>query len=347
MHVSLYLALFQYWNFNRFQNPFPVYRDNIMELSKIGSKNTYHKSIRVLHQTGYIIYHAAPSKYLPVKISIIRLDTKEPPAIKQLDLFKEQQTSIGEKAHPPLEGDSGGVHVPHLTDTGINNDTQQVPDLGQYIKQENILKNSVSNTPTQPVENNAAMKKENPAPHVPNLRHIPSIQDVETFFLEHHKDANEAHKFFYYNQSKNWMLTDKIPIYNWQALAHKWMINDRINVQELQMNFDKEIQFLYEKFFYGEKINKLLLPEYADHLQLEVTSATMEQAKQRRVNQLSGSNERTEIHLWKAYMDNSSDDELLTNDQPNLIALAKKLTVLKYFQKLKSKGQTKIKQDEH
>src|SRR5688500_1091583 len=32
-HVSLYMALFQYWNFNRFQNPFSIYRENIMQLS--------------------------------------------------------------------------------------------------------------------------------------------------------------------------------------------------------------------------------------------------------------------------------------------------------------------------
>mgnify|MGYP001552641272 CR=1 FL=1 len=40
MHVTLYLALFQYWNYNRFQNPFPVHRGDIMELSKIKTKNS-------------------------------------------------------------------------------------------------------------------------------------------------------------------------------------------------------------------------------------------------------------------------------------------------------------------
>ena len=76
-HISLYMALFQYWNFNRFQNPFPVYRDTMMQLSKIGSKITYHKCIKELHLASYIVYHPSISKYQPVKISMIRLDTKE------------------------------------------------------------------------------------------------------------------------------------------------------------------------------------------------------------------------------------------------------------------------------
>lgn len=91
-HVSLYLALFQYWNFNRFQNPFPVYRENIMQISKIGSKNTYHKCIKELHQANYIIYHPATSKFQPVKFSVIRLDIKErQSSYEQLDLFNQKQ----------------------------------------------------------------------------------------------------------------------------------------------------------------------------------------------------------------------------------------------------------------
>ena len=42
-HVSLYLALFQFWNMNRFKNPISIHREDTMRLSKIGSKNTYHK----------------------------------------------------------------------------------------------------------------------------------------------------------------------------------------------------------------------------------------------------------------------------------------------------------------
>src|SRR5438046_2139587 len=87
-HVSLYMALFQYWNFNRFMNPFPIYRDEIMQLSKIGSKNTYHKCVKELHLAKYIFYHSAVSKYQPIKVSILHLNSaKEEIITPQLDLF--------------------------------------------------------------------------------------------------------------------------------------------------------------------------------------------------------------------------------------------------------------------
>ena len=341
IHVSLYMALFQYWNFNRFQNPFPVYRDNIMQLSCIGSKNTYHKCMKGLHQFGYIIFHSAPSKYLPVKITMIRLDIKSIDGeLKQLDLFSAMQSSE--------------PHVPDLTNTSLKNDTQQVPNMGRYIKP-NILKNSVAHTPTNH-EMKSANKNENAAlRRVSNLGHChpepvegPNLQDVETYFTDQFKSITEAQKFFYYNQSKKWMLTDKIPVYDWKALANKWMLNERnIDPSKIHSDINNEMQYLYERFLNGEKINKLILVEYADHLELPLTETILQQAWQRRINQLSGSNEASGQKLWNSYMIGDTKSELLINDQPNLISLAKRLAVAKHFQKLKSKGQTKIKEDEH
>jgi hypothetical protein len=144
------------------------------------------------------------------------------------------------------------------------------------------------------------------------------------------------------------MLTDKIPVYDWKALANKWMLNEKnIDSLKLHSDVDTEIQYLYEKFLQGEKINKLILVEYADHLELPLTETILQQAWQRRINQLSGSNEATEQKLWNAYMGGDTNNELLIADQPNLISLAKRLAVSKHFQKLKSKGQTKIKENEH
>lgn len=63
-HISLYLALFQFWNFNRFRNPVSISRDEVMRISKIHSKATYHKCLKNLHSSGYIDYQ--PS-YNPFK----------------------------------------------------------------------------------------------------------------------------------------------------------------------------------------------------------------------------------------------------------------------------------------
>ena len=39
-HISLYLALFQSWNVNRFKNPISICRDEMMKASRIASKAT-------------------------------------------------------------------------------------------------------------------------------------------------------------------------------------------------------------------------------------------------------------------------------------------------------------------
>jgi hypothetical protein len=94
-HVSLYMAIFQYWNYNRFQNPFRINRDDLMALSKIGSKNTYHRCIKELHQAGYIHYNPPLSKFQPVKLSVSRLDPKDEEKInKQLKSLAQKKVGF-------------------------------------------------------------------------------------------------------------------------------------------------------------------------------------------------------------------------------------------------------------
>ena len=69
-HVSLYMSLFQFWNCNRFKNPISISRDEVMRISKISSKATYHKCLKNLHSLGYINYE--PS-YNPFKGSHVYL----------------------------------------------------------------------------------------------------------------------------------------------------------------------------------------------------------------------------------------------------------------------------------
>ena len=69
-HVSMYIALFQFWNCNRFKNPISINRDEVMRISKISSKATYHKCLKNLHSSGYINYQ--PS-YNPFKGSHVIL----------------------------------------------------------------------------------------------------------------------------------------------------------------------------------------------------------------------------------------------------------------------------------
>lgn len=340
-HVSLYMALFQYWNFNRFQNPFPIYRHNLMGLSKIGSKATYHKCIRELHSAQYIVYHPAATKFQPVKISIVRMgEEEELSRFKQLDLFNKEVEKPGTNMRT--------ASVPDLHPPSIGKDTGTVPDLGHSLKQTGKTKNGVQHTPTTNFQKNWRLNSQTIGlAGGANSVRTPLMSEVVEFFNQHNQGPNEAQRFFYYNQGKSWMLTDKLPVTDWKAIAKKWMLNPRkpdeqASAMPYEESLSQAIQYLYERYLEGAKINRMLAPEYADHLLLEITDAVKQEAFGRRLNQLSGSNEASEIQLWTAYMNEKWDDGCVLKDQTNLTALAKKLSVLKYFQKAKSKGVQKI-----
>ncbi len=57
IHISLYVALFRFWNRSRFKNPISINRMEMMQMSKIGSPNTYSKTLKELELYGFIRYH--------------------------------------------------------------------------------------------------------------------------------------------------------------------------------------------------------------------------------------------------------------------------------------------------
>jgi hypothetical protein len=262
-----------------------------------------------------------------------RLDGQEQkPSPKQLDLFNQNQSGSSPK--------NGTDSVPDLTVTSTDFDTGTVADLGHYIKPNNKQENSVVDTHNKISEKNE--KNSSRAigyPRVSKMRHVNqlvTLTEVEEFFKLNKYPGKEAHKFYYYNQGKDWMLTDKIPIYDWKALAHKWMLNTKDPERKKQEpNIDQDIQYLYERFLEGEKIYKYILADYCDHLQLRITDEIHQEARQRRINQVAGSNEYTEKQLWLTYTGAINDIQLLEKDIPNLQSLTKRLAVLKFFEQLK------------
>ena len=67
-HVSLFTALFIFWQREGFVSPFAITRKTVMAYAKIASIATYHKCIRELDEYGYIRYQ--PS-FHPAKGSLI------------------------------------------------------------------------------------------------------------------------------------------------------------------------------------------------------------------------------------------------------------------------------------
>jgi len=55
-HVSLYVSLFQFWINKDAANPLELFSKEVMGLCKISASSTYHKTIKELHEFGYINY---------------------------------------------------------------------------------------------------------------------------------------------------------------------------------------------------------------------------------------------------------------------------------------------------
>lgn len=70
-HISLYLAVFYYWNLHYFQDGFYANRTELMQMAKIGSRSTYHRLIKELSEFGYIEYLPSrnPKQYSMVRVS--------------------------------------------------------------------------------------------------------------------------------------------------------------------------------------------------------------------------------------------------------------------------------------
>jgi hypothetical protein len=91
-HISLYMALFQIWNSTRFPDEFYVIRNEVMMFSKIGSKSTYHRCLKELHEYGYIEYMPSHNPYRGSKIKLTKIETSSGQALYHNNLKIESST---------------------------------------------------------------------------------------------------------------------------------------------------------------------------------------------------------------------------------------------------------------
>lgn len=76
-HVTLYFALFQVWNENRFQNPVSIHRTEVMKTAKISSLSTYTKCIRDLQEWHYLEYIPSHNPTLGSRVNMYDLCTTD------------------------------------------------------------------------------------------------------------------------------------------------------------------------------------------------------------------------------------------------------------------------------
>lgn len=105
-HISLYLALFQFWNLNHFQNPISISRHEMMKLSKIAAYGTYHKCIKDLQDFGYIEYLPSFNPYKGSLVNLLNFDEVE---VQNLNSYhtKNQTSSEQELNQHHIKIDTG------------------------------------------------------------------------------------------------------------------------------------------------------------------------------------------------------------------------------------------------
>jgi hypothetical protein len=217
-HISLYIALFQFWNVNRFKNPISITRDEVMRISKICSKATYHKCMRELNDKGYVKYE--PS-FNPFKGSMVilfnfsedlkpvqkRVSNNEKKSPNTEQVLNKQETSFGTGIEQAL--------VPSINNINKTNFSNSL-NLGeqpQNFKNEDLI---FKNVDEEKKEKSSAKKEKNINP---------TIENVKTYFLEQNFPELEAQKFFNYFSSNGWLVGGKTPMIDWTAAAQNWMLN--------------------------------------------------------------------------------------------------------------------------
>ena len=72
-HISLYMALFHFYNLNGFQNPIEITRASVMEAAKINGIATYHKCIKDLQEFDYILYTPSYNPAISSKVELLKV----------------------------------------------------------------------------------------------------------------------------------------------------------------------------------------------------------------------------------------------------------------------------------
>ena len=141
-HVSLYIALFQFWNCNRFKNPISINRDEVMRISKISSKATYHKCLKNLHNLGYINYEPSFNPFRGSHVILFNFSEDLKPLPKSerkpkneplIELVSEQALN---KSCTSSETASEQAVVPSINNTNIPNtvNNSNIVNLGEQSK---------------------------------------------------------------------------------------------------------------------------------------------------------------------------------------------------------------------
>ena len=265
-HVSMYMAIFQFWNVNHFQNPISICRSQVMRVSKICSNATYHKCIKELNDYGYLEYIPSFNPYKGSLVNLFNLGTIDEDLLQEnegvlpenLLLFDPQNEPISSpkkeedltKIQLSKSVDNVVIHTENQTGSSnfnpTKNDTACVQALVPSINVINVIKENIYN------KENEIFKIEIPKKNIPELEEkkekscakkelqkvpsvaliIPTLKEVIEYFILKNIAPMEAEKFFNYYESNGWLVGGKTKMKNWNAASRNWMLNAKNYNQE-------------------------------------------------------------------------------------------------------------------
>ena len=255
-HISLYMAIFQLWNQNRFQNPISISRDELMRISKIASTATYHKCMKDLTEREYVIYKPSFNPFKGSILEVCNLDFYTKPVPKKelkkratkskndqvIEQVNEQVTKQALNKHQ-----TSSKHVPYINNinnTNIINIAKQeisknekkliftnsifdeVQESDLKVEKENEML-AFDNTDKKQTEKSCQKKLREKKKKVEIEKSKPTLEETQIYFLEKNFTEIEAQRFFNYFESNGWLVGGRTKMKDWKAAARNWMLNTK------------------------------------------------------------------------------------------------------------------------
>ena len=253
-HISLYMAIFQLWNQNRFQNPISISRDELMRISKIASTATYHKCMKDLTEREYVIYKPSFNPFKGSILEVCKLDFYTKPVPKKelkkrstkskndqvIEQVNEQVTKQALNKHQ-----TSSKHVPYINNINntniINLAKQEISKNEKKLNFTNSIFDEVQESELKVEKEKQKKLREKNKKKDENHSSVtssgveklvskfikPTLEETQIYFLEKKFPEVEAQRFFNYFESNGWLVGGRTKMKDWKAAARNWMLNTK------------------------------------------------------------------------------------------------------------------------
>jgi hypothetical protein len=221
-HTSLYHVLFHLWNLNRFHNPVIIDRKEVMQWSKIGSINTYIRTLKDLSEWGYILYEPSFNPQQGSKVHLYRFDKG---ADRGGGKGTDKGADKGDGKAPDIGADNGRDTI-YINNTNSLNIKNNINAYGTTNEDSDFVDDREDDTHAQAAGSGSNHRKGDPGGRGAGGRDIPaSVEEAQAYFVQEHSTAAEGKKFFNHYQSNGWLIGGRSPMKDWRASARNWISN--------------------------------------------------------------------------------------------------------------------------